>query len=482
MAFDATASRMGIVFPHGAPRGVRWLCLIVIVLFIPFFCHYSRMAISREAADFEYFYKASRWLLDHGGMDGGYDISPTGSITPRGSIEWYLPFTSRFFTLITWLPHDIAGYTWMTSNALCLVALLWLTGRYFTDLPPRDWAVNTILPLIFTAVFWHWEFRLNQTDLFTLLLLTGAFVCWERGRPNVSGLWLGIAILLKLTPGLLAIWFLLKRQYRVVFVAGVVALVFGPLADVIVFRPDHVGDVYRSWFRQAIVRGSHTGLILDQREIDWRNQSLSAVASRWLHPTTYDIHFDNDPRIRVDTRDLKINIADLPRPTIVKIVLGIAASSALALFWLGRRPAGQMTQWELRLEWALFVLAMLWLMPVMRRYHLIWAFPTIVILGAALNHVGLRSWWSKWALGTTILVMVAQLVIGTQEYIDSNLLEAGGIFLITVLVLSLPVIAMLVHLSRLPREERERIFATRGRVIAVSRARAFPVATQPTTS
>lgn len=473
---------MGIVFPHGAPAGLRWFCLGVIILLIPFFCHYSRMAISREAADFEYFYKASRWLLNHGGMDGAYDLTPTGGVIPRGSIEWYLPFTSRVFTLISWMPHDIAGYAWMLTNATCLVALLIILGRNFTELPARDWPVNTILPLIFTAVFWHWEFRLNQTDLFTLLLLTSAFVCWQRGQSNISGFWLGIAILLKLTPGLIAIWFLLKRQYRVVSVAALTALAFGPLADLIVFRFDHVGDVYRAWFQQAIVRGSHTGLILDQREIDWRNQSLSAVASRWLHPTTYDIHFDNDPRIRVDTRDLKINIADLSRPTIVKIVLSVAAISALGLFWLGRRPASKMTQWELRLEWALFILAMLWLMPVMRRYHLIWAFPTIVILGAALNHVGLRSWWSKWALATTILVMAAQLIIGFQEFIDSNLLEAGGIFLATVFLLALPAIFMLMYLRRLPMEQRERLFATRRRVIAAVQPRGFPAATQPTST
>lgn len=472
---------MGIVFPDGAPRSLRLLCLVVILLLIPFFCHYSRMAISRQAADFEYFYKAARWLLDRGGMDGGYDLAPGGGMIPRGSIEWYLPFTSRLFTLLAWMPHDVAGYTWMTLNASMLLALLWLLGRYFTDLPPRDWAVNTILPLIFTAVFWHWEFRLNQTDLLTLLLLTGSFICWRNGRHAVGGLWLGIAILLKLTPGLLAIWFLLKRQYRVVAVAGLVALAFGPLADLVVFRPDHVTDVYRSWFRSAIVKGSHTGLILEQREIDWRNQSLSAVASRWLHPTTYDLHFDNDPRIRVDTRDLKINIANLSRPTIVNIVLAVAACSALGLFWLARRPASQMTPWELRLEWALFVLAMLWLMPVMRRYHLIWAFPTIVILGAALNHVGLRSLWSKWALGTTILVMCAQVVIGFQEYIDANLLEAAGIFLAAVFLLSLPSITMLTHLARLPRAERERIFATRRRVIAVTQPRRAPLASSAVT-
>ena len=119
-------------------------------------------------------------------------------------------------TLVAWLPQKQAGLVWLVLNVAAMFATLRLVGRHLVSLPPQDWPVTQLVPFFVLFLFWWWEFRLNQINNLTLLLLLGGFVCWQRGQHRASGLWLGLAVLIKVTPALLLVWFALKRQYRVV--------------------------------------------------------------------------------------------------------------------------------------------------------------------------------------------------------------------------------------------------------------------------
>lgn len=436
--------------PPVAPPGVRQLCLALLIVMTSAHAFYGAASVGNRAADFEYFYKASRWLLEHGNIDARYDLLPDGTRVPRGGIEWYLPFVPRVYTAISWMPMRLAGTLWLLTNIVVFFGILRLLGRYLSGLPPQDWMVTQLLPVFFLALFWHWEFRLNQINALTLLLLLGGFVQWQQGRKVLPGVWLGLAVLLKLTPLLVVVWFALKREFRVVAVALGVFIVAGPLADVVVFRPDYVGEVYRNWVHHAIERGSHTGLILDQREMDWRNQGLGAVLSRWLHPTDYNTHFDNDPRIRYAHDPRYLNLVHLPRETIVVIVTAIAALSGLGLLWIARRPAAQCSAWQLRLEWALFVMAMLWFMPVMRRYHLVWMLPAVSLLAACVHHLTPQARWSRLATAAVLVVFVAQVSVISRMIWDTHIVEASGAFLALLPVVALPIVILIVRLARRP--------------------------------
>jgi hypothetical protein len=396
--------------------------------------------------DFEYFYKAGAVLLERGGLDPGYDVSSDGRIITRGTLDWYLPFVPRVMTLLAWLPPRIAGLVWLGLNLLALLAVLRLVGRHLVALPPGDWPVTQLLPFLALLLFWWWEFRLNQINMLTLLLLVGSLICWERGQRVAGGLWLGLAVLLKVTPALLVVWFALKRQHRVVAAALAACLVFGPLADVAIFGPGNAAGHYRAWFEAAVLRGSHRHLIMSQREMDWRNQGLGAVASRWLHPTNYATHFDNDPRLVGEAEQRTMNIAALEQPTVAALVMSVHLLSLAALLWVARRPAVRLTPARWRVEWALFLLAMLWFMPVLRAYHLIWAYPSVAILAAAMHHRGWRHWWSPVtlaALAWTVAVQVISLLPGDTPPLPWLWPQAAGVILSAVVILALPLLLLL---------------------------------------
>jgi len=424
---------------------LRAVSIALLVLAGAWFGFSGYRTIRVGAPDFEYFYKAGRHLYQHGTLDPGYDII-RGQVVPRGTLDWYWPCVSRFMTPLAGLRQNTAGYIWLALNLAAMVATWRLIGRHLVGRSEHTWPGAVVIPVVCGMAWWVWEFRLNQINNFTLLFLVGSFVCWQRGRPWAAGLWAGLAVLLKLTPALLVLWYALKRQYRTAAAAGLTVLLAGPIADVIALGPDLARDAYRAWLHEAITTGSQAGLVRTQREMDWRNQALGAVLCRWLHPTNYATHFDNDPRVHASYGEdavRTLNAVALPLATVEKVVNAAVVASLLGLLWLARRPARRMSTWQLRCEWAVFVLATLWLMPVLRRYHLIWVTPAAALVWARIQQMGLRSGWSKLALVCLALAAAAQLTLVNRVW------EAAGSILLSIPILALPLVVAAV--GREPR-------------------------------
>jgi hypothetical protein len=431
--------------PPTAPLPVRALCIGIILVAVIWFAETGSRHIWSLTADFEFFYYAGSWMLDAGTLDPGYDVTPDKGVVPRGKLDWYLPFVPRLMTMLAWMPHGVAGAIWLGINIIVMISVLRLCGRYLSGLPPWDWPVTQSIPLIFLGLFWYWEMRLNQIDNLTLLLLVGSFVMWQRRRPNLSGFWLGLAVLIKVTPALLVLWFMLKRQWRTVGVAIITVLAFGPISDAIVFGPRDATDIYRGWLQRSIADGSQRALILQQRETDWRNQATAAVICRWLHPSNYALHFDNDPRaLPLSAEPRTMNVADLSLPTIATIVTVLLGLALVGMIWIARKPARDLSLWQLRFEWAFFVLAMLWFMPVMRRYHLIWAYPAVAVLGGGIHYAGFRGRWARFGLIAILILVAAQISTAIR------IAEAAGSLLAAAILLGLVMLAGVIRLSRDP--------------------------------
>lgn len=426
-----------------APPLLRWFCLAGLLGALTWPVLLGVTFINLGGPDFEYFYKAGRSIAVAGVIDPGYDLV-AGVVVERGTLDWYWPFVHRLMSVFAVLPYRSAGYAWVVLNVLAILATIWMLGRHVSDLPPQDWAVTQLVPFLLLFVYWMWELRLNQINALTMLLMVGSYVAWEKGRPAQAGFWIGLAVLLKITPGLLVVWYVLKRQWRTVGVALLTILLAGPVSDLVVFGADLTRETYRDWLHRSVTVGSHRGLILNQREMDWRNQALGAVVCRWLHPTSYTNRFDNDPRVDQDYRERTprmINVASLPTPTVATIVNVLAIALLLGLLWIARRPAATLTLWQTRGEWALFMLGMLGLMPVMRLYHAIWMLPALTVLGGLVHHAGLRRRWSWGAIVCMLLATATQLALIPSDKAAS----ARGTVLLAVALVAVPLVASLVR-------------------------------------
>src|ERR1035437_364285 len=123
------------------------------------------------------------------------------------------------FAPLTLLDKRLAHWIWQIAQLAFLALALRLVAREID--PPLDPAAVVIfiaLALMFQSV----RKMLFNGQLSPLLLLSMviAWICARRGRPAAAGFSPAIATLLKLYPGALAVYFLLRKRLGVVWWVG----------------------------------------------------------------------------------------------------------------------------------------------------------------------------------------------------------------------------------------------------------------------
>ncbi|HUW84130.1 MAG TPA: glycosyltransferase family 87 protein [Phycisphaerae bacterium] len=325
----------------------------------------------RGLPDFEFFYAAGRYVLQHRALAGEGHV---------GSLPWYLPALSRFFAVFALVPAGMAGVVWALLNTgMLLVTLRWF-GRHVSDAPREQWLASQFAPFMLTFPYWIYQFQLSQLTVFVLFLCAGSLWLWESNRRTLAGCVLGVAILIKTTPVVLLGWFLLKRQWRTFAACVATILVLGPVSDVLTFGPAKAAGYYNDWYRSAVVNGSHRSFMLNQVEVDHRNQASGVTLARLLHPVDARRHLWNDPRSKHWGPSIFVNVANVPLSTVARLHTLLLAAVGLLLLYGLRRPAVALNRSQLRLEWALAMLAMVWFMPVLRLYHYAWVYPLLAML------------------------------------------------------------------------------------------------------
>jgi len=101
------------------------------------------------------------------------------------------------------------------------------------------------------------------------------------------------------------------------------------------------------------------------------------------------------------------------------------------------------------------LLAMLWFMPVLRGYHIIWAYPSVAVLAAAMHHGRRRRGWFVLSWVCVLLAVGAEVAGAKFELTSARAiwLHAGGILLGFVVVLALPLVVLLAR-GRSAADER----------------------------
>jgi hypothetical protein len=245
------------------------------------------------------------------------------------------------------------------------------------------------------------------------------------------------------TPAFMLIWFALKRQWRFLAAAAGIVILLGPVADLVIFGPTEAMAEYRRWYNDAIVDGGSRSLILRGNNLDYRNQGLAVTLYRMLHHTDCSQNFDDEPRkVRPQIPTTYVNLVNWPPETILAIWKLSAVIALIALVWQCRRPATPTGVFRCRMEWALFMLAMLWFMPVLRLYHYVWAYPAMAMwlaYGHRCRQAGIRSPAVAW---------VCLLWLIGIALLSSRATQAAGAPLWATMILG---VAMWWHLQRMDR-------------------------------
>ncbi|GAB3586921.1 glycosyltransferase 87 family protein [Calidifontibacter terrae] len=287
----------------------------------------------------------------------------------------YPPFASMLAVPLALVPFKVTGWIWWFTQALADCAIVWLVGRRWWG-RPQWWA-----PLAYgaaTAVGLHLlpvsdGLRFGQVDAFLMLIILVDLLRVRGFRWLPSGVGVGLAVAIKLTPGVFLIWFLVTKQWRSLRTATATAagatlfayaldptnstaFWFGALLD-----PERLG--HNDTVANQSIRGALLRLHLDGAagSLLWL---LLSAAVLWLGMTTAKRAYETDR---------------LP-----------AAIAAVAITGLLISPVS----WIHHHDWVLLILPVL--VTFAGRRPLGWAVVATVFVIYLLKW----PWWAYWAAGS----------------------------------------------------------------------------------
>jgi len=251
------------------------------------------------------------------------------------------PVVSLLFIPLTHLDLRIAYYLFCFVQFGLALGVFWkFIGRTFGHHPILRPAATLALAAYFPVLA---NLLIGQLGLLLLVLLLMGWMALEDGKLRTAGIWLGLALLLKVFVGLVFVWLALTRQWLVLF-WGALIFALGMLGALLLFGADnHFG-----WL-EAIK-------LFTAEALSW-NASLEGVYARYLG-SGHVVSYYNMP--------------------VVVLGLRIASwvSAAAALIWLARQPQPQIQA----IGFAMILPLMLLLAPLGWIYY----FPLLLVTAALL--------------------------------------------------------------------------------------------------
>lgn len=395
-----------------------------------------------------------------------------GHTAPGTTMFGYLPTTTfALWPFTTWLPQPLGVLLYIATNVAAMAVSVWLLYRWWGDSSQRtggSWSIDIafVVAMLLGVVNLAHAIQSNQTTLWTLVLCVGGLTLVGLRRDFAGGLLIGLAAMIKVMPGLLAVYLLLRRRWWALGGVVVAGIVFNIVPSVLFFGWHGTIDEHRAWLRRA---GWHSSQHLIDRPLlrvhrHGTNASLATVLTRWLRGlpdvreqvilygdppddvvARYRANLPPDVWLTIDPmppRDgshwaekrvditwvPRFHIADLP-PDVIKVLWAAPLVVAFVLLaWFTARTAGRADD-----DWpvvsALWMLAMFWPSPMTRHYYLAWALPALVVVARVLLAGGPR--------GHLVgLAAVIAWILGIA-FIGSKVVRWYGIHVFSLLVLTL---------------------------------------------
>lgn len=235
---------------------------ILINFFIIFSFIYSILTIVKIISlpyllDFAFYYQALQPDL------GSYNPYNNGKFVLN-----YPPTAFLFFLPFSLIPYRIAEIIWT------LLSYFALLGSIYFLLKSINKRVSIfIYLLIYSLAFLSFPIKFNlgmgQVNFFILLFLCLNFFFYQKKRPYISGMFLAFAIAVKLTPMFLLLFFLKKRNFKIIFSTIATIIVLG-IAAAVLFGENLMGIYFFEVFPKIPTIGNDV----------YYNQALTGLLAR----------------------------------------------------------------------------------------------------------------------------------------------------------------------------------------------------------
>ncbi|GEM_PF-1226063 len=333
-----------------SPLAKRILLVLLVALVAFLWWNMVRRAVQGHGSQFDDWIEFSRDLV-YERVDVYREYS-----WERTSIGKYPPFFGLLFTPLVLLPTRLAASLWFLLNLTLAVGATYLSVRTVDETdgvearrPSMFW-----VPFVLAAGIIGSNLETAQVNIVILFFLCLALYTFKHGADVRSGLALGLATALKLTPGLFILYFAYKRAYRVVLGALTGVVICWLVVPPLVFGTDHFSVVMSGWFEKVnpfLVEGTLAEGVSGFRHT---NQSLSAVFHRFFTATPAG----------GGRSDFYMNLLSLSHIVADRVVKSLSLAIVAALAWTCCTPLGGRNRVALSFEYSLVMIAALFISPI----------------------------------------------------------------------------------------------------------------------
>jgi alpha-1,2-mannosyltransferase len=327
----------------------------------------------------------------------------------------YLPTTGIYFAPLLILERNPSLALRYAVAIGCLVLTIMLFHRMLSGLSHSS-AWNRLLVGVGAGAL-TLQFILNDLDdggphLILLGILTCAIYAIWAGKERIGSIILGFAITLKITPALLVLLFLWKRQWRLASYT-VLATIFWIVLPILYMGPTSWWDHHMEWTRNALLS------VLD-RQAEGRQENELQKANLSLRHTMlrYLVTYPPDHRLRQVDPGYR-PVLDLPSGA-ATLIVGIAGSAVLGLFaWSTRQKVEGPGDPTWARDFAGTLLLALFFSPITWDQHLVWMIPAAVVVvsaAARLNGELTRTGYIMLGVYVVLTMVLNYEVVGSARW------------------------------------------------------------------
>jgi len=262
-------------------------------------------------------------------------------------------------------------------------------------------------------------------------VLAAAFA-WRRGNSFTSGVWIGLGMVLKVTPALALVFFAARRSGRALAGVLVGVALFAIVAPGFWLGWERNWELVASWWNQMITPYL-AGRDLTLLQTEHINQSLLGVLARHLTDCVAIV-----ARPPVHVTDVSVNWLDLS-PATLRVVHRALSATILAIVFVRSGPRGDRSGPRVLGQFSCLALAMLMLSERSWKHHYVTlALPVAFLVGSYWRSV--RGTPEHRVSGLALAAAVLTFALSGEALLGargSDLAEALGAQLLGALVLFL---------------------------------------------
>ena len=355
---------------------------------------WNRTVQVRHGRDFASYYYAFKSTQDGGNP---YSKEVLGQYAKkertRSSVHPYL-YPPPFLLMMEWtrpLSLQTSFRLWFWFGELAALAALLAMCRWVRPLGPGAVTLCVIGFSVCTAV--PNNHAMGQANFFVLLAVILAFVLESEKRSVLAGVLLGLGILMKISPALLLVFWVVERRWKAC-IASVLTGIVGHLLVFFMYGSTVIEYFYFEVF-PGFSAGQYNGLRVPIEMFG--NHSLPNLWHQWMPGTGQGLSMGAQWASRVTS-----------------LVLVVAT------LWVGRTATS--SRFSIVLRWSSILLMMLLIPVYTYEHHLIWAMPAVAITALAVIQgrvplplfpiLGLA--WMGWAFSLARLKQWAQWCVQAE--------------------------------------------------------------------